>query len=196
MADPAVAVFMAAWLWFFALLVVLMAAKRGKGETPEEKGKPPELPEPPALPPQQMEGQPLPDFPLPLEQLAPEPPVIAGGGSGVAPGRVQLLASAIAKAEGFFVPGSFPARNHNPGDLIDPSTGVKRRFATDADGWDALYHQLDLIIVGSSKYYDLEMSLGAMAETWTGGDNPGSWARAVAQVMGVPVSASIGEALG
>lgn len=61
------------------------------------------------------------------------------------------LAQLFAKKEGFYVAGSLPARNHNPGDLRhsphsqhpgDPNAiGV---IDNDSDGWADLEHQLQL----------------------------------------------------
>lgn len=63
-----------------------------------------------------------------------------------------LLAQLIAREEGFYVPGSLPQRNNNPGDLrhapdethpeLTPnSVGA---FPDAATGWKALEHQLSL----------------------------------------------------
>jgi hypothetical protein len=61
------------------------------------------------------------------------------------------LAEAIAHEEGFYVPGSLPARDHNPGDLRhsphsfhtgDPnSVGA---IYSDTDGWADLERQLEI----------------------------------------------------
>ena len=87
---------------------------------------------------------------------------------------VKDLAAAIANAEGFGVAGAAPTRAHNPGDLklgdkgygLTGTEGVTV-FASDVDGWTALYHQIGLIVSGTSREYTLDMTLTAMAEKWT-----------------------------
>jgi len=56
------------------------------------------------------------------------------------------IAQAIAKKEGFYVPGSIAARNNNPGNLRSwgstPIVSGYAKFATVQDGWNALYSQI------------------------------------------------------
>lgn len=67
----------------------------------------------------------------------------------------EVLAQAMAKEEGFGIPGAIPTRNHNPGDLRhapgemhpDGSPNSVGSFATDAEGWAALERQLQLYTV-------------------------------------------------
>lgn len=62
------------------------------------------------------------------------------------------LAHLIAQEEGFYVPGSLPNRNHNPGDLRHSPHSSHTPDAPDAvgtidsdvDGWADLERQLDL----------------------------------------------------
>lgn len=62
------------------------------------------------------------------------------------------LAEAIAHEEGFYVEGSLPQRNNNPGDLrhgngeVHPANQPNSvgAFATPEDGWAALERQLGL----------------------------------------------------
>lgn len=98
--------------------------------------------------------------------------------------NVNALAIAIAHAEGFYVPGSRPARNHNPGDISDTylsngKDGPLSTFPDDQTGWDALTFKLDNIVNGNSTVYPTGASIAQLAQTWTGGDNPGSWANNV-----------------
>lgn len=86
---------------------------------------------------------------------------------------VLALGMAIAHAEGFFVAGSIPARAHNPGDLKIPGwtgdtlgDGISV-FQSDAEGWDRLHRQLQLIQSGDSRVYTADDSLAAVAENWT-----------------------------
>lgn len=83
------------------------------------------------------------------------------------------LASAIAVAEGFGVPGAKPTRQHNPGDLV--LGGSVETFPTDYSGWQALYHQLEVMRAGRSAYYQPWMSIADVAAVWTATE-PEAWA--------------------
>ena len=68
---------------------------------------------------------------------------------------ISKIADAIAFAEGFFVAGSRPHRNNNPGDLERDLTskgsgwdGPYVIYATPQDGWEALRHQVRLMFEG------------------------------------------------
>ncbi len=106
---------------------------------------------------------------------------------------LEQIAQAIAHAEGFYVEGSFPQRNHNPGDLVSPPThpgqvGVeagKAVFGNDRAGWMALEHQLRLIAMGMSHFYNVGMTLEQLAHVWTGGDHALNWAQNAAIRLGV-----------
>lgn len=115
------------------------------------------------------------------------------GGPTTYPDGIKNMAQAIARAEGFFIAGSVPARAHNPGDLVMPNwngptlgAGISV-FQDDDDGWNALYHQLNLILTGTSNRYNLDMSIADMAGTWTS-TQQGPWANNVAGYLGVPTS--------
>jgi len=69
---------------------------------------------------------------------------------------ISKIADAIAFAEGFFVAGSRPHRNNNPGDLERDLTSKGRGWdgpyvidATPQEGWEALRHQVRLMFNGS-----------------------------------------------
>ena len=93
------------------------------------------------------------------------------------------FATAISVAEGFGVPGKTPTIAHNPGDLILSGT-TPTVFASDSDGWAALYHQLDLIANGTgAKYgYTVAMTIAQMARVWTATE-PDNWAANVANTL-------------
>jgi hypothetical protein len=59
---------------------------------------------------------------------------------------VEAIAQAIAKEEGFYVPGSIAQRNHNPGNLRSwGSAPIVSGYAVapdDATGWSWLYSQV------------------------------------------------------
>jgi hypothetical protein len=113
------------------------------------------------------------------------------GGMVDYPDRLQSFARAIARAEGFYVPGSVPQRANNPGAIKVPNwTGPTlgegiSAFQSEDAGWSALYRQLMLVVSGGSNYYNLDMSIADMAQTWTGGPpiDAGHWAQNVADAM-------------
>lgn len=84
------------------------------------------------------------------------------------------LASAIASAEGYFVPGSLPARNNNPGDLRAapwlPSPKIVNNFwsaSSPAQGIAGLYHQLALDIARGQSLRQLVTSWAPPTENNT-----------------------------
>lgn len=121
--------------------------------------------------------------------------VIARRGSG---GSVEALAKAIAKAEGYGVPGAIPTITNNPGDLKNggktyQNTGITI-YATAADGWNALYRQINLILSGGSTHYTVDTTLRKMGQIWTATvSEQAAWAKNVANYLGVSVDATIGQ---
>lgn len=102
---------------------------------------------------------------------------------------VRDLAHAIAHAEGFGLAGAIPTLANNPGDLVIPNWGGKRRgaagisvFGTQQEGWLRLYHQLELITSGRSSVYTLGMSIREMADAWTA-TQVDAWALNVTQAL-------------
>lgn len=132
--------------------------------------------------------------------------LIALGGGGYAVGsvnafydRVNRLADAIAFAEGFYVSGSRPNRNNNPGDLTKtlgfPSSGFDGMyvvFQTLADGWSALRKQVSMMLDGSSSIYNPNMTIWEMAQRYTTTDQV-PWATNVAAKLGVDINTKISE---
>lgn len=114
---------------------------------------------------------------------------------------IKALAQAIARAEGFYIVGSAPNRAHNPGAMKVPgwkgqTTGSEgiTVFGSDAEGWQALYRQLNLIASGRSGVYTLGMSIEEMARRWTA-TQQSEWAANVSQTLGVPSSTSLSQVL-
>jgi len=106
--------------------------------------------------------------------------------------RIARIADAIAFAEGYFVSGSRPRRNNNPGDLEHDVTGKGVGFdgpyvvyATPEDGRDALERQVRLMF-GGSHVYNPRMTIAEVAEKDTVTD-AAVWARNVAARLGVTV---------
>lgn len=99
--------------------------------------------------------------------------------------KVAAFARGIARAEGFGTPGAIPTVRHNPGDI--KVNGIIATFASDDEGWAALYRQLNLIVSGESHVYTLADTIGQMAFKWTGNDNPTAWASIVASEIGARI---------
>ena len=112
------------------------------------------------------------------------------------------LATAIAKAEGFYTQGTIPSRFHNPGDLksirgqkyfgqVRVGKGGHIIFRTDAAGWYALREQLRKMVEGESRFYNLDMSIAQIAKKYAG--NYKVWAKNVSKNLGVPSSITLRE---
>ena len=118
--------------------------------------------------------------------------------------RVQTLASAIAKAEGFGKAGTIPSRYRNPGDLkvvkdyrypgqVGVGKGGHVIFRSNAYGWDALEHQLSKIADGTSRC-SVNMTLRDFGKRYAG--NWRVWSKNVAHNLGVPLDTQLWEVLG
>lgn len=121
-----------------------------------------------------------------------------GGGGSPSP-AVRSMAQAIARAEGFYVSGSLPARANNPGNLklggAKTMNGITI-FDTADLGWAALYRQLQLIVENRSAYYGLGMTLRDMGQRWTATvAEQLAWSRNVAGMLGVSIDATLREVL-
>jgi len=119
---------------------------------------------------------------------------ITGGSmlvSNVAPGGIPVIvkrfSEAIATAEGFFINGSRPQRNNNPGDIMVGGQYVV--YSSTADGWQALYGQVYKMFFGGSIYYNSSMTISEVAYYYAdGGNDPtgaSNWAENVANYLGV-----------
>lgn len=132
--------------------------------------------------------------------------ISAGGNLPVTQAKIDLLAQAIATAEGFFNPNPavVPRRAHNPGNLTKSfgfatfgtanSEGVLI-FGSDDDGWSALKQQVSAMLSGTSRIYRTTMTLSEVAGTYTGGDNSGSWATNAAAVLGISPDETLADYL-
>jgi hypothetical protein len=112
---------------------------------------------------------------------------------------VQKIAAAIAMAEGFYISGSRPARNHNPGDmtldLIGKSVGMDGPFVVygnDSDGWANLYKQVSEWLDGSSAHASADSTISDISRFYTTTDQT-AWATTVANQLGVSLDTPIGE---
>ena len=121
-------------------------------------------------------------------------------------GGVLAMADAIARAEGFYSPGSLPSKAHNPGDLTEGDfgdTGIYMTsssgariivFPDDQSGWDALYRKLQDIANGGSSVYSPNMTLSELAAKWTT-TQQSSWASNVANSIGADLNSIVGGLL-
>jgi hypothetical protein len=114
------------------------------------------------------------------------------------PANVEKIARGIATAEGFYVVGSRPARNHNPGDmtadLVNAAVGVDGMFVvygTDQDGWNNLYAQINAWLNGTSRHAGPTSTIYDVSRFYTTTDQD-AWAATVASVVGVDVDTQLG----
>jgi hypothetical protein len=117
--------------------------------------------------------------------------------------KVEQFAHAIARIEGFYQHGTIPNRYHNPGDLKVMARGEKYPgqvgigkaehviFRNDAAGYAALYHQIDKILSGESKFYTQEMTLLQVGKFYA--KNSRLWAKNLAHNLGVSPSTTLEE---
>lgn len=110
--------------------------------------------------------------------------------------RIALMASAIAHAEGFGIPGTLPTRTHNPGDLKLGDRGYgteqgKTIFGTASEGWEALKAQIRIMYLGRSDFYVPDNTFEQIAYTYTGGDNWRAWLSTVTADLGVSPSTTL-----
>lgn len=89
--------------------------------------------------------------------------------------KVDAMAHAIARQEGFYIKHTIPNRLHNPGDITAVATkypgqvGVYRGYAVfknDRYGWAALRNQIQKIIDGTSKTFDQSMTFAQIAKVY------------------------------
>jgi hypothetical protein len=98
--------------------------------------------------------------------------------------KIRRIAQAIARAEGYGVPGAIPTTRNNPGNIKGPD-GVIRTYSTPEEGWQALYRQVLLMLTGESRFYRPEMSIAEIARIYTGEAAYMNWARNVSAALGV-----------
>jgi hypothetical protein len=112
---------------------------------------------------------------------------------------INAFAVGIAFAEGFYVNGSRPQRNHNPGDLTVDTIGLAVGrdgpfvvYANDNDGWNALKEQVRKIVTNTSSIYNSDMTINDIAQKYTTTDQA-AWAMNVASKLGVSPDTRIGD---
>lgn len=114
----------------------------------------------------------------------------------VSPTKVEALAHAIARAEGFYVKGSLPNRLHNPGDIrllpgqhIAGQVGLDKHnyviFKNDGEGFAALCNLLNHIAEDSSNRYSVHMTFAAFARKYVGGPDWSVWLKIICKKLAV-----------
>lgn len=118
---------------------------------------------------------------------------------GIKSGAIDALAQAIATAEGFYTPGTRPARNHNPGDMtLDligkgvSNDGPFIVYASDDDGWANLKAQISKWFDGSSANADSSSTIEDLSGFYTN-TQQSAWASNVAQALGVDITTPISD---
>ena len=117
------------------------------------------------------------------------------------PAQYRLFARAVAKQEGFFIKGSLPNRNHNPGDLKSPlrheypgQIGLDRHshviFKNDYWGWAALENQVRRMCVSDGRY-NANMSIQAIGRIYAADWK--RWSNNVARNMGCSPKTTLAE---
>jgi hypothetical protein len=106
--------------------------------------------------------------------------------------KVETMAQAIARTEGFFVQGTIPNRYHNPGDIrsrlrhaYPGQIGLKRGyvvFRSDTFGWSALRAQIQRVIDGSSTKYTTDMTFRQIGRKYAVDSR---WVKSVCKIMGI-----------
>lgn len=127
---------------------------------------------------------------------------IGGVTMGVPDSLINSIAIAVATAEGFYVAGSIPAQNNNPGDLKLDITGKGIgtdshgfvMYATAQDGWEALKKQISLMFNGSG-IYSPTMTIQEIATHYAPGSQAFTWATNVANALGVTPDTTLNQLL-
>jgi hypothetical protein len=126
--------------------------------------------------------------------------LVVVGGKQLTPGgaapsdRVQRIAQAIARAEGYGVVAAIPTVRNNPGNIRDnslPGSPIAT-YPSAAAGWAALYAQVSKMLAGSS-LYPRGWTLEQVAQRYTGEAAYMNWARNVARFLNVPTSIVFSE---
>jgi hypothetical protein len=114
--------------------------------------------------------------------------------------KIDALAHAIARTEGFYIKGTIPNRLHNPGDITsslphayEGQTRTYRGYAvfkSDTYGWAALKGQIAKVIDGSSTKYTSDMTFAQIAKVYA--QDP-RWGRTVCKILQISPSLTFAE---
>jgi hypothetical protein len=112
--------------------------------------------------------------------------------------KADALAHAMAKAEGFGLPGALPTRTFNPGDMMLGDRGWGTEAAKTiyekadwnaslqdkTDGASALRRECFAILSGASHNFETSWTFLELAMEWTGNDQATAWANTVCEELG------------
>jgi len=101
------------------------------------------------------------------------------------PEQTRRIARAIARAEGWYVSGSLAQINLNPGNLTK-TNGNFHVFASESDGWKALYEYVERMLSGSG-LYPSGSTIWEASRIYTATEQD-YWAANVAADLGVSVN--------
>jgi len=102
------------------------------------------------------------------------------------------LAQAIANSEGFGTANAPTITEYNnPGALF--SDGAPRQFSSLSDGINALESQIGEWLNGSSKIANANTTIAQLAQEYTGGDSPNTWATNTSDFLGVTPDTTLGQ---
>ena len=138
--------------------------------------------------------------------IEPAPAQRASAAVEVPEDNVHAIAEAIARAEGYFVQGEHDGRSllhrlNNPGGLKKPALAADDLptwqdtgliiFPTPEMGWEALRHQVRMMLNGESEIYDPSDTLITVGLKYADGDQ--NWGSNVAINLGVSPHARLME---
>jgi len=114
--------------------------------------------------------------------------------------KVEQVATAIARTEGFFRPGTLPNRLHNPGDFrslrrdaYPGQVGLYHgyvRFSSDKAGWRVLENQITAIVLDKSKKYQRSMTFGQIAKVYAASPQ---WPKTFCKILQISPSMTVNE---
>jgi hypothetical protein len=114
--------------------------------------------------------------------------------------KVEKMATAIARTEGFYKKGTIPNRLHNPGDIMSSLThaypgqvGLFHHyvvFKSDRAGWTVLENQIISIINAESTRYTQAMTFAQIAKVYAASPN---WVKTFCTILQISPSLTFQE---
>jgi hypothetical protein len=97
---------------------------------------------------------------------------------------VSSVGNAIANTEGFGASSTNkPTRTNNPGDIGNTDDGSTTTYATQEDGYNALYGQVGSMFDNTSSVYNSDMTIAQVGSHYA--SNSTAWSNSVASQLGV-----------
>ena len=114
--------------------------------------------------------------------------------------KVEKMATAVARTEGFYVKNSLPNRLCNPGDIKSTlknaypgQVGLYHGYAvfkSDYYGWSALIGQIRRIIDGTSRMYTQDMTFAQIAKVYAASPQ---WLKTLCKILQVTPDMTLNE---